>query len=179
MRILIWALCLSLAGCGMAQQARVQQESSAATSIRDQQSAACESQFPDRRSKPATPRISCLNQAELTYHQAMARSVGNPYLDLIHLSHAQRLQVAQRYDKGEIDPAQYEVELAQIAADANNQISARMNNATIAASAQQQAAAASQQAAIARQQAITSAIQSAAPPRPVSCTRFGNTVTCN
>lgn len=166
-----------LTGCGHPMHQRAQQEALAATAARDLQFAACERSHPDPHARPTRPRVICLNAAELGYHREMARSVGNPFIDLVELAHARRLSASARFDAGKITAADYDVERAQIAADTNSEIASRQNTATTALAAQQQAVAAQQQAASAAIQA-GAAIMAPRPPTNTNCQRVGSTVNC-
>lgn len=169
---------LLLTGCGIAQHAQIHQEANDAASRRDASIAACKQQFPDKAAK----RIKCSNAAELDYFLAMERSVGHPGIDLVHLMHAKRLELAEQYDAGKLTEAQYKVAVAQVATDINSQLQARMNNAAVANAAQRQAIAAQQQASaqtMAAGAAIMTGSGSAPAHSTTSCRPLGGTLHCN
>lgn len=169
--ILIIVVAAHLSGCGLAQQAQIQKDADVAVARREAGFQDCDRRYPDKRKKPITPRMQCLNDVVIEYAVAADRSVGNPFMDLVKLRNARVLAAADKFDKGQTSVAQLEVELAESDAEYTNQVTIRTNNAAMAGAAQQQAAAASQQA-------MTSAIRAATPPRPVACNTLGNSTTC-
>jgi hypothetical protein len=171
-RWLVLASALTLAGCGLAQQAKIQEEIAVAKKTRDAQIAECKRRYPDHHRKPVTPRIKCFNEADLNYNAAYDQSVGNPQLDLVRSFTAQRLVIGERYDNGHLSQAQYDAEMASAEADSNSPILQRQNEADMIAAAQSQAA-----AAYASSAAASSA--AAAASRPRTCTRIGYSVICN
>ncbi len=163
-----------MSGCGLAQQARFRNDEADATTQQSIALAECNRLFPDKNQKPVKARIECLNNADLNYQYAMARSIGRSEIDIVSVMAAKRLVAAERYDNGLTTSAQYSAEVAEIGSAATSQILARKNNAMVAQAAVNQANAAEQQAAAARQQAITASI-----PRQITCNTYGTMTTCN
>jgi hypothetical protein len=127
-------------------------------------SAECEKLYPNRTQKPVMPRIRCFNDAIMAYQLAHERSTGNPNLDLARAMTAQMLVVGERYDKGAITEAQFEADKANVHSEYVTKVARRQNEAAMVGAARTQAVAAQQQAI--------------AASMPVTCNRFGNTVTC-
>ena len=171
---------LLLAGCGLAQQAQISQGAHDAQTKRDAAFAACREQFPNK----ATDRAKCVSAADLEYHFAMQRSVGHPGIDLIQLSHARQIALAEQYDAGKITKAEYNAKSAEIIAETNSLLQARLNNAAVASAAQQQAIAARQQAALQTMTAgaaiMSGGLSTASTPMPTttSCRPLGGTIHC-
>jgi len=179
MRWLTTALIVfTLAGCGLARQAEIKQAADQAQAQLGVGHVECERQYPDKYKRPVTPRVKCFNAANDRYNNAMARSVSNPVLDLHDAHHARRLVAAERYDKGELSQAEYELAMANSRTEATSQANDR-NNKAAAVSAQQQAAAAQQsQAAIARGRAIQDAFNPRTQTTNTNCNSVGNSVNC-
>lgn len=171
------ALAISiLAGCGLAHEAALRDQSKVLEQRLKSEIAECERLHPDPYRKPVTERVRCKNAAVLRLYEAAQKLDGSGQVDLVQLANARRLVAAERFDRGLTTKAQYDTEIAEIDVAHRTEFLARENNATMSAAAQQQAAAASQQASIARQKAISDAFK---PPRSVSCTTYGNITTCN
>lgn len=149
---------VALGGCGLAKQAQIREEVAAAAKLRDEQRDECRRQFPDRLKKPVMPRIKCVSAALIAYHEAKKRSGGgSPHFDLVRLMTAKMAMAGERFDSGIISETQFEVESAAVESDYLSAVRARINSTSIARSAEIQAEAAS---------------------APVTCNRFGNSVTC-
>lgn len=158
-------IALMLSGCGLAMQAAEQQRFNEASGTLASEQAACERQYPDRLKKPVTPRVKCLMNAFRKFQS------NGPYADLAMVAAAKTELAAEHYDSGRISTAEYEVAIAQARAEAAS-AGAQRNNSSVAANA------AASQAYAAQQQATISTMQALTPPRPVTCNRFGNSVTC-
>ncbi len=170
MRWLITALIVfTLAGCGLARQAQIKQASDAAKLQGDRDLAGCDRLYPDKYRKPVTPRVKCRTAAYDKVDAAINRSGANVQLDIGKKHTAQMLVAAERFDKGELSKAEYDLALANNNVASKSQLLQRENGAA-AVAAQQQAAAAASQAAI----------QSATQPRTrhTNCNTFGSTVNC-
>ena len=161
---LLFAALALVGGCCLVKQVQINQESEAATKAQAAQIAECERLYPDRLRKPVTPRVKCFNEANLSYHTAYDRSVGNPYLDLARLMTAQMLFVAEKYDAGGLSEAQFEVAKATVQSDYASKVAERGNASAMVGAAQIQADAAQRRAI--------------AASMPVTCNRYGNSVTC-
>jgi hypothetical protein len=161
---LLGAVLVLVGGCGLAKQIQINKEAEAAKKAQAAQIAECERLFPDRLRKPVTPRVKCFNEANLSYHMAYARSVGNPYLDLVRLMTAQMLLIAEKYDAGGLTEAQFEVAKATAQSDYASKVADRKNASAMVGAAQTQADAAQRRAI--------------AASMPVTCNRYGNSVTC-
>jgi hypothetical protein len=157
----VLASALTLAGCDLAQQAKIREEAALPTKTLDAQIAECKRRYPDRHRKPVTPRIKCFNEADLNYHADLLYTVVNPQLDLVRSFTAQRLVIGERYDNGRLSQAEFDAEMASAEVDYNSRVLQRQNEAEMIAAAQSQAAAAR-----------------AAASSPTTCTRLGNSVTC-
>lgn len=153
----LWMLITgTLAGCGLAIEARLQE----AQKLYEAQVAQCERLYPDRHRKPTQPRVSCFNNAN------MKLAEHDPDIDLTRAMTTQMLVLAERFDAGRSTPAQFEAEKAAVFADYRTRVMQRQNSTAMANAAADQAAAA-------RQQAIAATM-----PKTTTCNRFGNTVTC-
>jgi|SRR5690606_8103509 hypothetical protein len=180
MKRITLGLFVMLAGCGIAQQAQISQQAHDAYSRREAAFSACKEQFPKR----GVARTKCINAADLEYHLAMQRSVAHPGLDIVQLSHARQLALAEKLENKQISETEYDIESSRILAEANSQLQARVNNAMIASAAQQQAIAARQQAALQTMAAgaaiMSGGLSTASTPMPTttSCRPLGGTIHC-
>jgi hypothetical protein len=151
---LLLLLALSLGGCGLARRAELEKQMVA---LKEQSQAATEA----CRAKPLTSyveRAKCLNDAA-----QIARPTA-PYPDLLDVLLAQRVEIASRVDKKMITPEEGQLEYAKVVSQATTE-SQQRSLAGRSVAAQEQSAAAASQAAW-------------AASMPVSCSKFGNTVTC-
>ena len=167
----------TLAGCGLARQAQIRQEIDVASVQHARAEASCEQQFPSKTQKPVTPRLKCFKAADDARNGTIQRLKGNAHLDVIEAHYARALLAAERYDRGEISEAEYNVAVAESRASANGQLADRRNKTAAVAAQQQAAAAASQQAATAAGDSIRAATQ-VQRPTTTNCNTFGNTVNC-
>lgn len=158
----------ALAGCGLARNAELEKRLAEADRTRAAEEAKCDQAHPQPR--PVTPRMQCTSTAYLNWLE----STGNPNLTLFRASIAQRLVIAERYDKGQISEAEYNAEAAKLDLAADTAIRQRNESAAMVSAAQQQASAASGQAALARQKAISDAFRG----NRTTCSTWGNTTTC-
>lgn len=134
--------------------------------------AACQQQYPHRVRGKAAEALRCSTSVHQRYAWVSGRGLNN---DLVKLAAAKSVEAGERYDAGKIGDAQLDLEIAAIEAELNTGTQVRLNQATMAASAEMQANAAQQQAAMQRAKAIQDAF---APPKQTSCTSFGNTLNC-
>jgi len=164
MRWLITALIVfTLAGCGLVRQAEIRQELEVAKLQMDRDLAECARLYPDRK-PPVTPKMKCQAAAMDKRNAAIERSIGNPQRDIriYEKQKAQVLLAAERFDKGEISEAEFDLELANSNVESETQRLQRTNDAAAVQAAQGQAAAA----------------WSAARPRTTNCNTFGGSTHC-
>jgi hypothetical protein len=124
---------------------------------RDADIATCKKTYPDKHTKPVTPRVRCFNEANTRFS-----SRGDPNFDLMNAMAAQMLVVAERYDAGHVSDAQYDADRANVFADYRTKVLRRKTDAKIANAAQDQADAAWQ----------------ATLPKTTTCTQNLDTITC-
>jgi hypothetical protein len=157
MRWLTAFIVFTLAGCGLAQFAQMQQELDAAKLQLSRDWAECDRLYPNKARKPVTPRIKCQAAAKNKYYAAWKQATGNEASDIIihEKNMAQALLAAERFDKGEISVAEYNLEAETLTLQ-------RANDAAAVQAAQTQAAAASRPRL----------------PRTTNCNTFGSTVNC-
>lgn len=79
------------------------------------------------------------------------------YADLIRLKSAKRTEIFERVDAGQITPTQAEAELAEVTSNLVGEINRRSNS---------------------RQALILQEIAASSASAPVTCNRFGNSMTC-
>ena len=156
-----------LGGCGLAQQAKLNQEHADAQKTRDREAAECERLYPPHH-RPVSPRLKCVTDAYLKFGLR-----GDPNMDLLRVMSAQMLVAGERFDGKKTSQVEFEAEKATVLADYNSKILQRRNSTMVANAAADQAAAAQHQAWSAHQQALAASI-----PKTTTCNRFGNTVTC-
>ena len=150
----IVALCLVLAGCGLAAQAERQKQIAAAQEAAQQGFAACKIKFPEE-AKQAFLRNKCAFDVVLGLRPYVN------YPDLFDSEWAFKLSVAEKLQAGKMTYA----EANQQATEHHSQIVAeeqRRNLSTRSVAAQESAAAAAWAAS-----------------GPVTCNRIGNTTTCS
>jgi len=152
--LLVFAICLAVAGCGLAAQAERQKQVAAAKEAADQGYADCKARFPEE-SKQAFDRNKC--SAEVA--KANIRPLVN-YTDLFDSDWATRLAIAEKLQAGKLTYA----EANQQATEHHSQIVAeeqKRNLGNRSVAAQESAAAASWAAS-----------------GPVTCNHVGRTTTC-
>jgi hypothetical protein len=108
-----------------------------------------------RQFRTAMARAQCLNDAERPRLQ-----IAGQFSDLVNVKFATRMALAEAVDKGQMTQAQADLEMAKA-------------NSTLMSSGRQRI---NQDRQLAAQEEIASA--ASAPPRSVTCNRFGNSVTC-
>ncbi len=169
MRWLTVLIVLMLAGCASSQ---IQKAQDAARLQLGRDWAECDSLYPDKNRKPVTPRIKCQAAANGKLAAAWKRATGNAPSDMvIHEKNvAQALLAAERFDKGEISAAEYNLEIANSNLEAENQ---RFHRKAVAAKVD----AARQEAAASTSAAIRAATQ-VRRPTTTNCNTFGSTVNC-
>ena len=155
MRI-VWVvvLCGLLAGCGIARQREMQARNDA---LKEQSRIAmedCNTKLPKGNPKTAIVRAQCVNDALVIMRPIF------PYPDLLDLSMAHRLAVAERYQKGQITGPQANEELAQ----KNSELTAEEQRRLLA------------NRSVGAQESMAAASIMAAGPK--TCTRIGNSVNC-
>ncbi|WP_404286458.1 hypothetical protein ACD578_15885 [Microvirga sp. RSM25] len=143
-------VCLMMAGCVSASDTRQAEIDASIQQGRD----ACVGAYRSKQIKTYAGYMQCLNTAEAPL---AARASGSGLGDLWNVKMAGRVAIAERVDKGQISPAQADLEMAQLNSNLMSTGQSRVN-AAAAVSAQQQAAAAAY--------------------KPVTCNRFGYSVTC-
>lgn len=164
LRIVCAFLGVFIAGCAGAQ---IQQQAQLASQVRAAAQAKCDRIFPEKYKRPVSPRIECLNQADLEFADAHQASTGNnPFYANTRVLLAKRSLAAQRYDAGKSTEAEYELEVATAATEFTKAVDDYQNNKAIVAAAQQQA------------NAATSLAITASLPKTQTCNVFGDTVTC-
>lgn len=110
--------------------------------------------------KKLSDRFRCFNEAELNIYGR------GPHGDLYDVLRASRISVAAKVDSGELSPDDAVLQLTQITARIESERQARVNSRRSVEAQDSMARAAAWQA-----------IQSS-QPRPVNCTRIGNSVNC-
>ncbi len=179
MRWLTALIVVTLAGCTSGQPnsgqpnarlAAVKQAVGEAAAKRDAARAECVRLYPDANKRPVTPRVKCFNAASYAFHSATDRIGGRPSRDISRTHNARRLVASERYDKGELSLAEYELEMANSTTASISQLTERHNADAAVRAAQSQAAAARRQA--------TAATLSATRPTTTNCNTFGGTVRC-
>lgn len=150
MRVLfvLAGLAVGLGGCVSAQDERNQ----AIRASVERDGAACDTLNSAGKFKTRTEYAKCLNAAEAPLVQTMPR-----YSDLLNVKMATRLSIADRVDRGEITSAQAQLESAQTVSSLVGELERRSLN----------------QRAVAAQEEAASAAY-----KPVTCNRFGYSVTC-
>jgi hypothetical protein len=108
-----------------------------------------------RQFRTAMARAQCLNDAERPRLQ-----IAGDFSDLVNVKFATRTALAEAVDKGQMTQAQADLEMAKA-------------NSNLMSSGRQRI---NQDRQIAAQEEVASAVS--APPRAVTCNRFGNSVTC-
>lgn len=138
--VTVLGLALGLAGCVSARDTQID---TAVQQGRD----ACVAAYRSKQVKTYSGYMQCLNTAEAPLQERAQRGgVG----DLLNVKFAGRVAIAERVDRGEITPAQGDLEIAQLNSGLMSQGQSRLNNNRLV-------------------DAATS---------PVTCNRFGNSVTC-
>lgn len=165
-----------LTGCGTN---AVSQQALLADKTRAQAEADCHRRYPDPLAKPSLPRITCLNQVALAYHQSISPYVEAQYLDLVQLVTSQTVVAAERYDAGQMTGAEFQLEVARINTGYQSSVASRMQNQQMVSAAQTQANAAVYQSIAAQQQAAAAQRQANQSSLPTTCIKTGNMVTCN
>jgi hypothetical protein len=152
-RLLIAALFLTLAGCGLMARKERQEQMAAANTAKDQGIAACKAQYPDEN-KDYVVRNKCGYEAAKIIRPFVT------YPDLFDQSWAASAVLAEELEAKKITRAQADLQMAQT----RSQIIAeeqRRNLANRSVAAQESAASAAWMAS-----------------GPVTCNRVGNTTTC-
>lgn len=163
-------LMLFSTGCASPQLTASRTAAKAAAAEQEAAMQACEKVQP-QQGRPSLPRIKCINEAVMNYHEAYARAASNPYLDLARVMTTQTVVVAERYDAGRMTEAEFKAALAQIESDFDSKVDQRKHAKAIARSAADQARAAQDAA----DHAGTMARQSSLP---VICSKGITSVTC-
>lgn len=145
-------LCLAVSGCANAARVEREEKAKAASAEFVSARSQCGSRYPS--AKDAVSRANCINDATQIIRQYL------PYPDLLDQENAARLLISEQIAGGKITPAEGGVRFAKMHSDvvAEEQ---RRTLAGRAVSAQERTAAAAWRAS-----------------DPVSCTKYGNTVSC-
>ncbi len=158
------AVSAMICGCAMSTGSEFQQQMSAATDAQIAALAKCENQFPDPLHRPATPRVRCKSEANLSYARRIEQLTGHPESDLVGVWTSKQILLAEKFDGRELTDTLYDLEMAKAYSEFTTSLESRKNGGTIAAAAQMQAAAAAQQA-----QAVAG---------PHRCSTYMNQTTC-
>ena len=132
----------ALAGCGIAQTAKIQEEVTSAKNRYDLDTAECGQKYPNRLAKPVSPRVACFSTAILKYHGVFGNTVGDPYIDLVVTMNARAAVAAEEYDAGRKTPSQYQLALATINSEYQTAVLGRQRHPGLTTVGQAQAAAA-------------------------------------
>lgn len=182
MRLLTVVATAGLCGCGLAQQAQLEQLHQQSQASLQADLSACKSRYPGLVKGQAADSLRCSNAA----YERNAQALPGNNKDLISLAGAKSVAAAERFDNGQITKAELDVELAQIYTEFSSGSQNRTHQMIAAESAAQQAAAARHQAAM-QGMAAGAAIMSgglAAPParapfpQQTNCTTFGRNTNC-
>ena len=169
-----------VSGCGLAQQAQLQQQYERSSAALQGELADCRRRYPDLVKGQAADALRCSNAA----YEKNARSVPGNNADLVTLAGAKSVAAAERFDKGLISRTELDVDLASIQAEFTGGSQVRTQQEIAVSAAQQQAAVARQQAAM---QAIAAGAALMTPPPPLAppalprqtnCTTYGPRTNC-
>jgi len=156
----------SLVGsCGIAK--RAEQEAAYKKANEDMATAiaACEVRFPAPRKGQQAAWGRCMNDAErpmLAYQ---------PYPDLLELKFANRVALLARIDRGQLTPEDAALEAAKLSSQVMAEYQRRTNSSRAVLAQETSAAAASTAASAASSAAFRQSLG-------VTCTKYGNSVTC-
>jgi len=125
MRWLTALIVCTLAGCASAQHTQNMQELDAAKLQAERDRAECNRLHP---APPVTPGIKCQAAANYKYLAVKERLLGNAHRDIDEKHIAQALLAAERFDKGELSRAEYQLELANSNVEANTHTRQRVND---------------------------------------------------
>jgi hypothetical protein len=164
-RKLILCGLLALTGCSLfghtKSEITPQNKEPPATRQNNQAIDQCEKLYPDPRRKPALLRIKCFNEATLAYYAAFA---GNPWSPTVRVLAAQLVEVAEKYDSGQISEAEFDFEKEQAIANFTAQVTQR-SAAKVNAPSTQTGAASSQ-------------LVATLLPKQMTCVPTSNGVSC-
>jgi hypothetical protein len=165
-KLIVLALMAVLGGCGIAQRAALEERFETAQTEMAAAKAECDQRYPPPRKGQQAAWATCMNTAERPILAFV------PYPDLVELKFANRLAMAAKMDRGAITYEDALLESARLNSQVVSEYERRVT-ASRAVSAQESAAAAQGVAASAAASAAYKASLG------VTCTRLGNTTTCN
>jgi len=152
--IVVALIGLTVSGCGLMRQREYQERVAALKQQSADAAQLCQTSFPVEDTKRAVARAQCLNDASLILRPIV------PYPDLLDLNNANRMEIAEKSQKGQITRAQAVQEFTQLYSNLIAEEQRRLL-ANRSVNAQE-----------------TAAVASVMASGPRSCTVIGNSVNC-
>jgi hypothetical protein len=162
--------CLVLAGCGIPQEnVQTPKVPTRAEVLKQQSDAAlkvCETKYPTINPKNAVASANCRRDALLISNELMGR-----HAPLFAALFDYNVELAERYQNGQITFVQWRSMSSQRGSEVMTEFQRQLNA--------ENSVFAQQSAAMAQQSMANSIANAATANRSVTCTRYGDSVTCN